>query len=118
MWKKEGKIFIDPLRYDGKMIFNPTEEMLKKAGFEWVETETVPDAPVPEVPKRYSTLKIIRALGDDWQSYKNKLEAAGVLDQFFAANFLRSDDQFFIEFIKDVPEELKNKLDTECLWEH
>ncbi len=114
MWKKDNKVFVNPLRFDGKMIFNPTDEMLKAAGFEWVEPE-VPD-PV-ELPKRYSTLKIIRALGDEWQSYKSKLETAGVIDQFFAANYLSADDPVFMAFIENVPEELQEKLNNECIWE-
>lgn len=71
---------------------------------------------VPEMVKRYSTLKIIRALGAEWEVYKTMLEQAGVLDQFFAANYLLSTDPVFAAFIANVPEELKNKLD-ECIWE-
>ena len=114
MWKNGDKVFVNPLHFDGKMIFNPTDEMLKAAGFEWVE----PEVPEPiELPKRYSTLKIIRALGDEWQNYKSKLETAGVIDQFFAANYLSADDPVFMAFIATVPEELKARLDTECIWE-
>lgn len=65
---------------------------------------------------KYSTLKIIRTLGDDWQTYKAQMEAAGVLDQFYAANYLRSDDPVFAAFLENVPDEVKNKL-SECLWE-
>ena len=114
MWKNGDKVFVNPLRFDGRMIFNPTEGMLKAAGFEWVE----PEIPAPvELPKRYSTLKIIRALGDEWQAYKTQLETAGVIDQFFAANYLAADDPVFMAFIENVPEELKTRLDTECIWE-
>ena len=65
---------------------------------------------------KYSTLKIIRTLGDDWQTYKVQMEAAGVLDQFYAANYLRSDDPVFAAFLENVPDEVKNKL-SECVWE-
>ena len=65
---------------------------------------------------KYSTLKIIRTLGDDWQTYKAQMEAVGVLDQFYAANYLRSDDPVFAAFLENVPDEVKNKL-SECLWE-
>ena len=65
---------------------------------------------------KYSTLKIIRTLGDDWQTYKAQMEAAGVLDQFYAANYLRSDDPVFAAFLENVPDEVKNKL-SECVWE-
>jgi hypothetical protein len=65
---------------------------------------------------KYSTLKIIRTLGDDWQTYKAQMEAVGVLDQFYAANYLKSDDPVFAAFLENVPDEVKNKL-SECLWE-
>lgn len=65
---------------------------------------------------KYSTLKIIRTLGDDWSAYKAQMEAAGVLDQFYAANYLKSDDPVFAAFLENVPDEVKNKL-SECLWE-
>ena len=65
---------------------------------------------------KYSTLKIIRTLGDDWQTYKAQIEAVGVLDQFYAANYLRSDDPVFAAFLENVPDEFKNKL-SECVWE-
>ena len=65
---------------------------------------------------KYSTLKIIRTLDDDWQTYMVQMEAAGVLDQFYAANYLRSDDPVFAAFLENVPDEVKNKL-RECVWE-
>ena len=71
---------------------------------------------VTEAVKKYSTLKIIRALGSEWDTYKAQLEAAGLLDQFFAANYLLSTDPVFAAFVANVPAELKAKLD-ECVWE-
>lgn len=71
---------------------------------------------VAAAAKKYSTLKIIRALGSDWDTYKAQLEAAGVLDQFFAANYLLSSDPVFAAFVANVPAELAAKLD-ECVWE-
>ncbi|MBR2345559.1 MAG: hypothetical protein IKA71_07240 [Lentisphaeria bacterium] len=115
MWKRNNEIYNgNSIIFDGRRIFNPTEDTLKKAGYVWEE----PVIPEPiELPKHYSTLKIIRALGDDWQSYKTQLETAGVLDQFFAANFLSADDPVFVAFIANVPEELQARLDNECIWE-
>ena len=66
--------------------------------------------------KKYSTLKIIRTLGDEWETYRTMLSEAGVLDQFFAANYLSEDDPVFVSFMQNVPEELKSKLD-QCIWE-
>jgi hypothetical protein len=71
---------------------------------------------VTEAVKKYSTLKIIRALGSDWDTYKAQLESAGCLDQFFAANYLLSTDPVFAAFVANVPAELAAKLD-DCLWE-
>lgn len=65
---------------------------------------------------KYSTLKIIRVLGDDWQTYKVQMEAAGVLDQFYTAQYLRSDDPVFTAFLENVPDKVKSKL-SECVWE-
>ncbi len=115
MWKKDGKIYNGgSIVHDGFRIFNPSAKVLKEAGFVW--EEPAPVAPV-EAPKRYSTLKIIRALGDEWAAYKTMLESAGVLDQFFAANYLSADDPVFTAFVANVPEELKARLDAECIWE-
>ena len=115
MWKKDNEIYNgNSIVFDGMRIFNPTPEMLEKAGYVWEE----PIIPEPvEVPKRYSTLKIIRALGDDWAAYKTQLETAGVLDQFFAANYLAADDPVFMAFVANVPEDLIARLDAECIWE-
>lgn len=91
-----------------RRVFNPTAEMLIEDGY-------VPyTPPEPEqIPKRYSQLKIIRALGEEWQTYRKMLEDAGVLDQFFAADYLQEDDPVFTAFIANVPDELKARL-TEC----
>jgi hypothetical protein len=82
------------------------------APFTYEET----NEPVTEAVKKYSTLKIIRALGSDWDTYKAQLESAGCLDQFFAANYLLSSDPVFAAFVANVPAELAAKLD-ECVWE-
>lgn len=73
-------------------------------------------ASATEPIKKYSTLKIIRTLGDEWENYRKLLEEAGVIDQFFAANYLASDDPVFVAFLATVPEEVREKLE-ECQWE-
>ena len=85
---------------------------VENAPFTYEETTEM----VAEAIKKYSTLKIIRALGSDWEIYKKQLESAGVLDQFFAAQYLRSDDPVFKAFMETVPAELAARLD-ECLYE-
>ena len=99
---------------ESKRIFNPTEDMLIEAGY----TEYLPDYTEYEpveiyTPARYSQLKIIRTLGDEWSIYRKQLEDAGLLDQFFAADYLQEDDPVFSEFISGVPDALKSKL-SEC----
>ena len=113
MWvDKDGKIFAgSSLVYNGRRIFNPTDAQMRDAGYEWIE----PPAPEP-LPKRYSKLKIIRTLGDDWETYRAQIEAAGFLDQFMAAEYLAADDPVFAAFLENIPEEVKEKLDK-CLWE-
>lgn len=39
-----------------------------------------------------------------------------MLDQFFAANYLASDDPVFVKFLATVPKEVREKLE-ECQWE-
>jgi len=73
-------------------------------------------ASAAEPMKKYSTLKIIRALGDEWENYRKQLEEAGVVDQFFAANYLAANDPVFVAFLATVPEEVREKLE-ECEWE-
>ena len=85
---------------------------VETANFTYEETEEK----IQMEAVKYSTLKIIRTLGDDWQTYKAQMEAAGVLDQFYAANYLKSDDPVFAAFLENVPDEVKNKL-SECVWE-
>ena len=96
-------------------VFNPTEEILINAGYT-PYTPPEPD-PMPEpdpivIPKRYSQLKVIRVLGEEWQTYRQLLEDAGVLDQFFAADYLQDDDPVFSAFISNIPDELKAKLEA------
>lgn len=110
MWKKGDIIFSGWLMLSGQRIFNPSAEQLKEAGYTEFQPEPV------EMVERYSTLKIIRTLGADWETYRHQLEAAGYLDQFFAANYLAADDPVFVAFMATVPEEVKARL-PECVWE-
>jgi len=110
MWKKDDIIFSGWLMLDGRRIFNPPPEQLTAAGYTWFE-------PMPvEITEKYSTLKIIRALGEEWETYRKQLADAGYLDQFFAANYLAADDPVFMAFVAAVPEEVKARL-SECIWE-
>ena len=77
--------------------------------------EAVRKAGARPAVKKYSTLKIIRALGDEWPVYRDQLESGGYADQFFAANYLAGDDPVFVSFLANVPDSVKTKL-AECEW--
>ena len=66
--------------------------------------------------KKYSKLKIIRLLGDQWETYRTQLEESGLLDQFMAAEYLAEDDPVFAAFLAGVPPEVRELLD-QCDWE-
>ena len=66
-------------------------------------------------PVKYSKLAVIRALGSAWPEYRARLEDAGLLDAFFAAEYLASDDPDFAAFLATVPEELRARLE-DCVW--
>lgn len=89
---------------------------VENAIYSYVETDEQIDVPTPTANIKYSTLKIIRTLGDEWPTYRAMLEQTGVLDQFFAANYLSSDDPVFVAFIAQVPSETRQLLEN-CLWE-
>ena len=91
MWRKDGKIYRNEGVVIGKMWYsNPSREQFIAAGW----TEFTPEPP-PPAPKRYSKLKVIRALGERWPEYRAGLEANGLLDEFMAAQFLAEDDPAF-----------------------
>ena len=122
IWAKieDGRIVYPPKNDKASGMFNVNKNSawLKTHGFsQWTAEELEPYQPKPvEMPKKYSTLKIIRVLGDNWEYYKNLLEQAGYLDQFFAANYLAEDDPVFMAFMATVPDEVKEMLDL-CEWE-
>ena len=122
IWAKieDGRIVYPPKNDKESGMFNvdKNEKWLAEHGF----SQRTPEAlesyqpkPIAE-PKKYSTLKIIRTLGDEWEGYRTLLSTAGVLDQFFAANYLSEDDPVFAAFLENVPEEVKAMLDL-CEWE-
>lgn len=115
MWVKDGITFSGgSLVYNGRRVFNPKPRHFIEAGYEWVEPPPPPEPPV--IPLRYSKLKIIRELGEQWPAYKAQMEEAGLYDQFMAAEYMSEDDPAFAAFIASVPDELKEKL-PDCIWE-
>ena len=91
---------------------NPTPEQYRENGWTWQE----PQPPEP-APKRYSKLKIIRALGDGWEAKKLMIEQAGLYDQFMAAQFMAEDDPAFAAVLASLTDEEREMLDTECLYD-
>jgi hypothetical protein len=122
IWAKieDGRIVYPPKNDKARGMFNvdKNEKWLTEHGYsQWTSEELEPYQPKPIVePKKYSTLKIIRTLGDEWEGYRTLLSTAGVLDQFFAANYLSEDDPVFVAFLENVPEDVKAMLDL-CEWE-
>ena len=112
IWAKieDGRIVYPPKNDKKSGMFNvdKNEKWLTEHCFtEWTPEELEPYQPKPvELPKKYSTLKIIRTLGEEWESYRTRLEVAGYLDQFFAANYLAEDDPVFVAFMATVPDAL------------
>ena len=113
MWTKNGKPYDGKLILsDGTRVWGASDDMLRENGYVWVESPTSEPG-----PKRYSKLKVIRALGDAWAEKKAELEAAGVYDLFMAAQFLSTDDPAFGPVYEHLTAEEKRILDEECLYE-
>lgn len=114
LFKKDNKIMPEgagSIILGDVRIFNPTAEQLISDG--WQEyTPPTPKEPI----KRYSKLKIIRMLGDQWPVYKQMIEDAGFSDEFWAANELAEDDPAFSSFLETVPDDLKHLLDECQIW--
>lgn len=122
IWAKieDGRIVYPPKNDKKSGMFNvdKNEKWLTEHCFtEWTPEELEPYQPKPvDLPKKYSTFKIIRTLGEEWESYRTRLEVAGYLDQFFVANYLAEDDPVFVVFMATVPEDVKEMLE-QCEWE-
>ena len=108
MWKKDNKIFRNPLIWNDQKIFNPSDEELTAAGYVWEEPE------VTEPPVILSKLSIIRVLGENWSSYRERIEEAGLFDQWNAATYLDTSDPAFAPWWNALTEEERELLKTEC----
>ncbi len=106
MWIKDGVVYTDGgIVLEGKRYWKPTAEQFIAAGWQ----EYVPP-PVTPPPKRYSKLKIIRALGDKWEAYKLAIEQAGLWDEFVAAAWLSEDDPAFAAMWETLSDTEKEAL--------
>ena len=110
MWIKDGQIYTGGgIILDGKRYWQPTDEQFIAAGWERYTP--------PPTPKRYSKLKVIRALGEGWTDKREELEAAGILDEFTNAAFLAENDPVFAPIYANLTDEEREILDTECLYD-
>lgn len=107
-----GNFFHNPLRYNGRMIFNPPAKLLIEAGYH----EYIPPTPEPTpVIYKFSKYKIKQLLGDEgWELKKAELEAAGLYDDFVLAECLATDDPLFGPIWEDLSEEEKQLLIENC----
>nr|DAI95135.1 MAG TPA: hypothetical protein [Caudoviricetes sp.] len=114
----EFLLFFQSVRLFPRLYHSVTEESDMKiiTSKVFAAQEAARRASATEPTKKYSTLKIIRALGDEWENYRKQLEEAGVTDQFFAANYLAGNDPVFVAFLATVPEAVREKLEN-CEWE-
>lgn len=110
-----GNYFHNPLYYNGRMIFNPTDEQLIAAGYhQYVPPPVPPTPPVPPV-YRFSKYKIKQLLGDEgWELKKAELEAAGLWDDFVLAECLATDDPLFGPIWEDLGDEEQQLLIDNC----
>ena len=103
-WIKNNQPFSGVLVWNGRRIFNPSQAELLAAGYRF---ENIPESEPTATPRRYSSLKIIRRLGENWSEWRSRLDARGLLDQFLAANYLSDDDPVMAAFLAELaPEEL------------
>ena len=68
-------------------------------------------APAAEPVKRFSKYKIVSALGSDWPAMKARIEAAGLLELWNAANELATDDPALAGFLAALSDEEKTLLE-------
>lgn len=63
-------------------------------------------------PIRYSQLKIINALGSQWEAFRRELEKAALSEPFFNEENLSSNDERFRFFLSEIRGVLKERLDS------
>lgn len=116
--KIENDVLIFPPKNSGNMMnVDKNIQWLTENGYTDMSAEEIAQySKTDPEPRKYSTLKIIRTLGAEWETYRKQLEEAGVIDQFFAANYLAENDPVFVAFMQTVPDDLQDKL-SDCIWD-
>lgn len=87
---------------------------LKQNGFEEKSDEELAQAVIDLVhpPLRYSQLKIIKALGCQWEACRKELENTGLLDLFFEEDSIADNDKRFSSFLMKIKSILESQLDS------
>ena len=108
--------FIAPPENDGnRMNVYLDAEWLAAHGFHELTAEEIASIKPPEKPEiRLSKLAIIEAIGDQWPTWKTKIEAAGAWDYWEAATYLVVGHPRFAPFWKQLKPEERKLLLAKC----
>ena len=89
-------------------------DWLRQNGFEEKSDEELAQAVIDLIhpPLRYSQLKIIKALGSQWETCRKELENTGLLDLFFEGDSIADNDKRFSHFLMKIKSILQNQLDS------
>ena len=116
---RNGFIILPPTnarQADGSIIFNCNQNTawLKQNGFKEKSDEELAQAVIDLVhpPLRYSQLKIIEALGSQWEACRKELENTGLLDLFFEEESIADNDKRFASFLEKMNLILQDRLDS------
>jgi len=86
---------------------------MTERGYERVEV--LPAKPEPPEPfVILSKLAIIRVLGENWGSYRDRIEEAGLIDQWNAATYLDTSDPAFAPWWNALSDYERDLLKREC----
>lgn len=86
---------------------------MTERGYERVEVLPAKPEP-PEPPVILSKLAIIRVLGENWGTYRERIEEAGLIDQWNAATYLDTSDPAFAPWWNALTDEERELLKAEC----
>ena len=113
-----GKFVSPPVNSGNRLNVHKDPQWLAAHGYHELTAEEItaikPSAPV----RKYSKLKIIETLGENWNAWKAKIEAAGLLDYWNNCQYLASDYPAFKQFYRQLSPEERKLLNTRCRWEN
>ena len=102
----------NPMLDGNKAVFNPSEKLLKQYGFKDIPETELAQAVLDLVhpPLRYSKIKMIEILGNDWEQCKKILEEQNLIDAFIVEDTIADNDMRFDIFLKQVKKCLGEKI--------